>query len=87
MRVQEAASRLAQRGELQRGARVWRLTDAGNERAHREDVPVQLFLFSSQSKPDLSHNDIRRRLMKIGEMLGKYSQEEYRESPRRYDVV
>ncbi len=89
MRVQEAAGRLEKRGEIQRHSRTWRLTEAGKERAQREDMPVQLFLFSNRGKekPELSHNDIRRRLMKIGEMLGKYAQEEYREGPRRYDVV
>ena len=87
IRVQEAASRLAHRGEIHRDARIWRLTDAGKERAQKEDMPIQLFLFSDNGKPDLSHNDIRHRLMKIGEMLGKYSREEYREGPRRYDVV
>lgn len=87
IRVQGAASRLAQRGEIQRTARAWRLTHAGKERAQREDMPVQFFLFSNRGPPDLSHNDIRRRLMKIGEMLGKYAREEYREGPRRYDVV
>ena len=86
-RVQEAASQLAHRGEIDRTARCWRLTDAGKERAQSEDMPVQLFLFSNREKPHLSHNDIRRRLMKIGEMLGKYAREEYREGPRRYDVV
>ncbi len=87
IRVQEAASRLAHRGEIHRNARIWKLTDAGKERARTEDMPVQLFLFSKRGKPNFSHNEIRHRLMKIGEMLGKYSQEEYREGPRRYDVV
>ena len=73
IRVQGAASRLAQRGEIQRTARAWRLTHAGKERAQREDMPVQFFLFSNRGPPDLSHNDIRRRLMKTGEMLGKYA--------------
>ena len=81
MRVQEAASRLAHRGEIRRDARIWRPTDAGKERAQMEDMPIQFFLFSNNGKPDLSHNDIRHILMKIGEMLDKYSQEEYREGP------
>jgi hypothetical protein len=87
LRVQTAAGRLARKGEIDRESRRWTLTDAGKERAETEDMPIQLFLFSDQGKPPLSHNDIRHRLMKIGEMLGKYSREEYRDGPRRYDVV
>jgi hypothetical protein len=43
-----------------------------SERVARElDMPIRLFLFSNNGEPGLSHNDIRHRLMKIGEMLGR----------------
>jgi hypothetical protein len=87
LRVQRAARRLARQGEIERKAGVWRLTERGRERAAREDMPIQLFLFSRSARPTPSHEEIKRALVRIGEMLGKFAVQEYREGAKRYDVV
>ncbi len=81
--VQRAKRSLQRQGQVE-GKGLWRITEQGLRRARAEDMPVQLvFSLHSRQEPEPSHEDLKRKLVDIGRMLGMFAQEEH----QRYDVV
>lgn len=79
--VHRAGQALVETGELKRLGGKWELTEKGSRRA--EDEAMIIGLPSNSVKPLPSHDDIKKKLVEIGRMLGKHAEEEY----QRYDAV
>ncbi|GIW48018.1 MAG: hypothetical protein KatS3mg078_1895 [Deltaproteobacteria bacterium] len=81
MLVNKAGQSLVKKGEIRRYRGSWRLTEKGKERIEQEalafDIPLETV------KEELSHDDVKKKLIEIGLMLGKYAEEEY----NRFDVI
>jgi hypothetical protein len=83
--VQRASQALADKWELEKTSYGrWRLTEKGRRRAEAEDFPLQLLLPLETPSTSFSHKDLKRKLVEIGTLLGKYAEEEYHQ---KYDVV
>jgi hypothetical protein len=79
--VHRAGQALVEKGELRRLGGRWKLTEKGSQRA--EDEGMVIGLPSNPIKIPPSHDEIKKKLVQIGRMLGKYAEEEY----QRYDAV
>lgn len=80
--VQRAGSRLVRRGELQRRAGRWILTERGRQRAEAERM-LPDFSAGEAPRRSLSHADLQMMLVEIGRLLGKHAEREH----QHYDVV
>lgn len=79
--VHRAGQALVEKRELKRLGGKWKLTEKGKQRAEEESIVFSLA--SNSTKTPLSHDEIKKKLVQIGRMLGKHAEEEY----QRYDVI
>lgn len=79
--VHRAGQALVEKKELKRLRGRWKLTEKGRQRAEEEGIVFSIS--SSSTKTPLSHDEIKKKLVQIGRMLGKHAEEEY----QRYDVI
>jgi hypothetical protein len=82
MLVQRAGARLVRKGELQRRAGRWRLTERGRQRAEAERMFLEPLRVESPRRAP-SHAELQTMLVEIGRLLGKHAEREH----DRYDVV
>jgi hypothetical protein len=80
-RVQWARQKLVEKGEIDGSIPgVWKITELGRKRIS-EHTP-------SPSPPlEHTHENLKRKIKEIGEILGRYAREEYTARPYIYDVI
>ncbi len=78
--VQKAGKSLDEKNFIRRDRGVWRITEKGQNIVKTEN---QGFVLNQLKEEPLSHTDIQKKLVEIGETLGFYAQTEF----EYYDVI
>lgn len=78
--VQRAGKELNENGYLERKRGFWKVTEKGKRQVEAEAIGFELSIYDDRK---LSHTDIQKMLLKIGETLGFYTEMEF----DFYDVV
>ena len=95
-RVQWSRLRLVHNGEILDWREVgrqgiWRITDKGRERVNSEKLPpivdIEKDGLKTTEEQRRIHTEVQQQLEEIGQTLGKYARQEYRQDIYRYDVV
>lgn len=78
--VQKAGKSLDEKGYLKRERGVWKITEKGQKSVKTEN---QGFVLNQPREEPLSHTNIQKRLVEIGQSLGFYAEMEF----EFYDVI
>lgn len=78
--VQRAGRELDEKGLIERRRGFWKITEKGQKQVEEEVFDFEL---TKEKNEKLSHNDIQKMILKIGSVLGFYSEMEF----EFYDVV
>jgi hypothetical protein len=76
------------------GSGVWKITDTGRRRIGESPVEPPPAPLRPGTRPTLrvaegehAHQNLKRKIKEIGEILGRYAKEEYAARPYVYDVI